>query len=110
MPASAQPAPAERRAKGKGVMAAGRRTGLLSVLSAFGVLAGGVLVTVAASPSPAAAACTPRLLVLSAMPLELDPLLAKATVDPGSQVELHSRAFVTGTLAGHGVIMGLTGI
>jgi nucleoside phosphorylase len=91
-------------------MGAGRRAGLLSVAAAVCGLAGGLLVTVGTVPSPAAAACTPRLLVLSAMPLELDPLLAEAAVDPGPPVELDSRSFVTGTLAGHAVVMGLTGI
>lgn len=71
----------------------------------------GLLVTAGTSAGPASAAtCTPRLLVLSAMPLELDPVLAQATIDPGSTVVLDNRYFVTGALEGNQVIMGLTGI
>lgn len=55
--------------------------------------------------------CTaPSVLVLSAMPLELDPLLAHAHVDLNDPVMINSRPFVTGTLDGNQVIMGLTGI
>jgi nucleoside phosphorylase len=57
-----------------------------------------------------AVACTPRLLVLSAMPLELDPLLAAASIDPRRTVVLNGRSFYEGTLRGNDVIMSLTGI
>jgi nucleoside phosphorylase len=87
-----------------------RRLRLVSVPLAIFGLAGGLLSTVGTASMPAAAKCTERLLVLSAMPLELDPLLAKATVDPGSTVVVNDRYFVTGTLTGQHVIMGLTGI
>ena len=93
-------------------MAAWRRLRLLTwPLGLLGML-GGTLAVVppAGAPAPATATCTARLLVLSAMPLELDPILARATVDPGSTVVLHERPFVTGTLGGKPVIMGLTGI
>ena len=90
-------------------MAAWRR-GILAI--PFGVLmvAAGLVVSVGTPALPAAAGCTPRLLVLSAMPLELDPLLARASVDPVAPTVLDDRSFVTGTLAGNPVIMGLTGI
>jgi nucleoside phosphorylase len=65
----------------------------------------------AASPSSASpGACTPRLLVLSAMPLELDPLMAAASIDPERTVLLNGRRFYQGTLRGNDVIMSLTGI
>jgi nucleoside phosphorylase len=81
---------------------------LLSLpLAVFG-LAGGLLVTVGTEAVPAAATCTHHILVLSAMPLELDPILAKATQGPTAVV--NGRYFVTGELASHDVIMGLTGI
>lgn len=84
----------------------------LGALGVMGVLSG-LLVPVGAPAggvTPAASTCAPRLLVLSAMPLELDPILARATVDPGPPVVLDERPFVTGTLEGKAVIMGLTGI
>ncbi len=56
------------------------------------------------------ASCQPRLLILSAMPLELDPLLAAASIDPKQTVVVNSRSFYVGTLAGNKVIMALTGI
>jgi hypothetical protein len=58
----------------------------------------------------ASVACQPRVLVLSAMPLELDPLLARAQADLRHPVILDHRPFVYGTLAGEPVILGLTGI
>jgi nucleoside phosphorylase len=56
------------------------------------------------------APCTSRLMILSAMPLELDPILAEAQIDPGSVTVVNDRYFVTGTLDGDPVVMGLTGI
>lgn len=84
----------------------------LGMLCVSGALSG-LLVPVAdmtGGAAPAASTCTSRLLVLSAMPLELDPILARAIVDPGAPVVLDDRPFVTGTLGGRAVIMGLTGI
>lgn len=66
--------------------------------------------TLAAAAGSVSGLCTPRLLVLSAMPLELDPLLAAAHVNQANAVELNSRYFYFGTLEGNNVIMGLTGI
>lgn len=91
-------------------MAAGRR-GALRVPIGILMVAAGLVGTVGTAALPAGASgCVPRLLVLSAMPLELDPLLAQATVDPGSTTVVGGRYFVTGTLAGDPVVMGLTGI
>ena len=91
---------------------AARRLGILGIPMALLILGAGVVLTVGtpALPAEAAAGCAPRLLVLSAMPLELDPVLAQASVDSAAPVVLDERYFVTGTLAGNDVIMGLTGI
>jgi nucleoside phosphorylase len=63
------------------------------------------------APSGATAtACPPRLLVLSALPVELDPLLAAASVDQKRTVVVSGRSFYQGTLRGNNVIMALTGI
>ena len=56
----------------------------------------------------AAGSCTPRLLVLSAFPAELDALLPAAHVD--RMVVVQGRPFYVGRLAGNDVVMGLTGI
>lgn len=90
-------------------MATRRRLRLLALPLALTGALSGLLVTVGTAPA-GATTCTPRLLVVSAMPLELDPLLAHATIDPGPPVVLNNRPFVTGTLAGNPVVMGLTGI
>jgi nucleoside phosphorylase len=92
-------------------MAAARRLGALRAPIGLLMVVAGLIGTLGTAAGPAGASvCTPRLLVLSAMPLELDPLLAQATVDPGSTALVDDRSFVTGTLAGDPVVMGLTGI
>jgi nucleoside phosphorylase len=63
----------------------------------------------AAAPAQAAARpCTQRVLVLSAMPLELDPLVAHAEIQRTDRVG--DRTFYSGTLAGRRVVLALTGI
>ncbi len=52
--------------------------------------------------------CQSRLLVLSAMPIELGPFLAKAEIDDA--IEIDGRSFYVGTLEGKSVILALTGI
>lgn len=64
----------------------------------------------APATAPAGAACTPRLLVLSAFPAELGGLLAAANVDPAQTVNLGGHSFYLGSLAGNQVILALTGI
>lgn len=62
-------------------------------------------------PSGALAAtpgCDHRVLVLSAMPLELNPLVAKARID--RTVRAEGRSFYVGRLSGVDVVMALTGI
>ena len=65
-----------------------------------------------APPGPAGpaghAACP--VLVLSAMPVELGPLLARANVDPNPAWVHDGRGFWAGTLEGNRVVMALSGI
>ncbi len=79
----------------------------ITTTPAMGSWAGG---TADASPAGPTVGCTPRLLVLSAMPTELDPLLAAAAIDQQRTVVVDGRAFYEGTLRGNKVIMALTGI
>ena len=79
----------------------------LAVAVGSGTLA---LPAAAGTTQQSAGSCTPRVLVLSAMPLELDPLLAHAQADLAHPVMLNDRPFVFGTLEGNQVIVGLTGI
>jgi nucleoside phosphorylase len=58
--------------------------------------------------SSAAAPCTPRTLIVSAMPIELGPLLAQEKVERTVTVGGHD--FFVGTLKGHDVVLTLTGI
>jgi nucleoside phosphorylase len=52
--------------------------------------------------------CTPRLLVLSAFPAELDAILPSAHIERTEEAD--DRAFYLGRLEGHDVILALTGI
>jgi nucleoside phosphorylase len=52
--------------------------------------------------------CTPRLLVVSAVPAEIGPMLRRAAID--HVVEAGGRRFYVGGLEGHRVVMALTGI
>jgi nucleoside phosphorylase len=61
-----------------------------------------------AGASPLPEGCTPRLLVLSAFPAELDALLPTAQIERTEEV--HDRAFYIGSLQGHDVVLALTGI
>jgi nucleoside phosphorylase len=56
----------------------------------------------------AAPGCVPRTLVLSAMPIELGPLLTQEKVQRTLTVAGHD--FFVGTLRGHDVVLSLTGI
>jgi nucleoside phosphorylase len=48
--------------------------------------------------------------VLSAMPLELYPLIHAASVDPANTVRVNDRTFYVGRLAGNDVVLAMTGI
>ena len=62
------------------------------------------------APHDAPAGCAPRLLVLSAFPTELGPLLDRSEPPGGNAVPVGKRTFYLGDLAGHRVVMALTGI
>lgn len=72
-----------------------------------GLLAGFVAPRALAADGPA---CVHPVLVLSAMPLELNPLVAKATLDPAKRVQINGRRFYVGRLAGNDVVLAMTGI
>ena len=84
-----------------------RRLVLVLVL-ALASLAGSASAVRADRPRPSP--CERRLLVLAAMPVELDPLLAAAQLDETRTVEIHDRRFFVGTLAGNHVVLAMTGI
>ncbi|HWC35778.1 MAG TPA: hypothetical protein VG650_13245 [Mycobacteriales bacterium] len=73
---------------------------------------GGATVAANASTSHRAAAardCSPQLLVLSAEPEELAPLLARTEPRGGKPLAVGSHTFYTGTLAGHRAVLTLLG-
>lgn len=85
--------------------------GLLGVaLTALTAVAAGMPARVAAASVGDAQMCTPRVLVLSAFPAELDALLVHASTSAAQTVVVDGRSFYLGTLGGNDVIMGLTGI
>ena len=74
-----------------------------------------MLVSMVASVAPASGHsvplppyCADRILVLAAMPLELNPLLEAATVE--REVQHRNRTFWVGRLGGHRVVMAMTRI
>lgn len=74
-----------------------------------------VVAAVAVLLAPAARAaqpgdCGPRTLVLAAMPLELEPLLRAAELDPARTATVEGRTFYGGTLGGKDVVLAMTGI
>src|SRR4051794_38148092 len=72
-----------------------------------------LLVLAGALPSHAGAsprACSHRVLVLSAMPLELNPLVAKARLDRSRTARVADRTFYPGRLAAQDVVLAMTGI
>ena len=58
----------------------------------------------------AAPACVHRVLVLTAMPLELNPLLTKAQAKAADTVRIDDKTFYVGRLAGNDVVLAMTGI
>ena len=81
---------------------------VLVLLLAASALAG--TTAAARAEAPSQRGCTPRLLLLAAMPVELDPLLAAADIDESKTVEIHERRFFVGTLRGNNVVLAMTGI
>jgi nucleoside phosphorylase len=85
-----------------------RRLVLSLVALAIALTAG-----VAAAPAAGASgrpACPSPVLILSAMPLELSPLVAAAQLDPARTVRIDGRVFYVGALAGTPVVMAMTRI
>jgi nucleoside phosphorylase len=74
------------------------------------MLIGGAVATGSAQARPAhrSGPCAQRTLVLSAMPIELGPLLTQAKVT--KTVTIDHRSFFEARLRGHAVILALTGI
>jgi len=72
------------------------------------VLVVAMLAGLLSTSASAAPSCSHPVLVLSAMPLELNPLVAKASLRPA--VRADGRIFYPGRLAGVDVVMALTGI
>jgi len=71
------------------------------------------LLGVMAMPRALAAAggvCSHPVLVLTAMPLELNPLVAKATLDPSRRTDVAGKKFYGGRLAGNDAVLAMTGI
>ena len=73
------------------------------------IVTGSLICGVAARVTPAAARSCP-VLVLGAMPLELDPLLARAHVDPTPAYTVQGRGVWSGTVGGARALFALTGI
>src|SRR5512135_3578317 len=75
------------------------------------LVAGTVALALSAFPVARAqtpATCTNRLLVVSAFPAEIGPLLAKTTVTKTEVID--GRQYFLGTLEGNNVVLALTGI
>src|SRR5438128_1788315 len=68
------------------------------------------LVAPGALGAPAGPPCVNRVLVLSAMPLELNPLLRATTAKAADTVTIDGRHFYVGRLAGNDVVLAMTGI
>ena len=80
---------------------------LLAALVAVGALVGG---GAAARAKQLPEGCTPRTLVFGAFPAELDLILQRAQLDRSATAVIDGRRYYVGTLAGHDVVIALTGI
>jgi nucleoside phosphorylase len=89
-------------------MAISRRSVVVAL--AAGLVLAGLLWPRAEAGTTTTPACTPRVLVLSAMPLELGPLVARTTPRPLKTVDVGGRHFYFGQLGGTSVALALTGI
>ena len=85
---------------------AGIATAVVTVAGAVGVA---TAAPSHATPSPATS-CSPRLLVLSAFPTELGPLLARTQPTGGVALPVGGRTFYLGDIGGHHAVLALTGI
>jgi nucleoside phosphorylase len=86
------------------------RSVLLRSLFAGAVLVSGIggLRLAGASTTATVSACNNPVLVLSAMPIEISPLLSAATIT--KTVTVADRSFYVGTLRGHNVVLAMTRI
>jgi hypothetical protein len=93
-----------------------RRRVVATLCAALTLASYGIAGAVTSTRSPAAhvssapAGCAPRLLVLSAFPTELGPLLNRTDPVGGSAVPVGDHTFYLGNLKGHRVALTLTGI
>ena len=85
-----------------------RSARILRVAAALAALA--VVSGPAARADDAAPACGRPVLVLAAMPLELNPLVAATELDADGTVRVDGRTFYRGRLAGVDVVLAMTGI
>jgi hypothetical protein len=84
-----------------------RRT-MVAAAIVGGMFAG--LLAPAALAAPSQPPCVRRVLVLTAMPLELNPLYRAATIDPNATARIDGHTFYVGRVAGKNVVMAMTGI
>jgi nucleoside phosphorylase len=87
-----------------------RLRGTLSALATAVVVIAGGAAAADAAPGSAAGGCQPRLLVLSAFPTELGPLLARTDPVGGTAIAVEDRTFYLGDFEGHRAVLALTGI
>ena len=83
-----------------------RRT--VSTAAAVALSAGIAVATGAGAATSASAACTPRVLILGAMPSEIGVVLKATTVE--KRVTVGDRRFYVGKLAGKNVVLAMTAI
>jgi len=87
------------------------RPALAAVLTAIVSFGVAIATNAAATPNVAMARdCSPRLLVLSAFPTELGPLLARTQPRGGKPLAVGDHTFYLGNLEGHRAVLTLTGI
>lgn len=86
-----------------------RRVLLVAALLGAGLVGHGTAAR-AAAPAGIPNPCPQRLLILSAMPVEVEPLLKAATLDPAATKEVNGRKFFVGSLRGNKVVIAMTGI
>lgn len=85
-----------------------RRSRLLAAAASAAVLVPAGVATAGSTAGAAGRHCTPRILVLSAMPVEIAPLIAATHVD--RTIRTDGRDYVVGRLSGHDAVLTLTGI
>jgi nucleoside phosphorylase len=84
------------------------RTGRIAAAAVATAIAAGSLAGAGSAGAGPGSRCAPRILLLSAFPGEIDPLLARA--DVREVVVTEGRAFYVGRLAGADVVLALSGI